>query len=213
MSFTVNNSAANTTTGGTSVSVSISIPTGHSVGVIARSTNAGTLSVTGNNAYTIGNTVIGSFSDQLKSFYSLGIGSSETAIVLNSTASEFLSFVVWDITATGTIAYADSEGQCYVFNNPSTTDGVTTGSMTLTSADGLLISAGWDPGGGTLTIGTGFTADATALAMVSEHKAVTASAAATWTDNTANSRPVVMGLAFQVSGGGGGNTASIAWIT
>lgn len=204
MSFTVNATAANVNTSGTSIAVSISIASGHTVACIAYHDGTGTISLadSASNAYTAGNTVTSAFNQEERTYYSIGIASSITSVTLSSTTADFIALFVWDITATGTISYSDSLGHNYNFTSVTTTDGTSTGTLSLgSSTDGLLLAIGGDPGGGPLTVGTGFTADATtATAQISEHKAVSASTAATFTDATSGTRPIVMGLMLAIAG-------------
>jgi hypothetical protein len=65
-----------------------------------------------------------------------------------------------------------------------------------------------------LATGTGFTADTQGSnSTFSEHKAISASAPVTYTTASSGDYVLIIGLAFQNASGGGGNTASIAWIT
>jgi hypothetical protein len=171
--------------------------------VIVYYSGTGSISVadSAGNTYTARNNVTSAFNQTMQAFTSLAIGSACTSVTCTATVSGFIGVWVWDLTATGTIQYADSGGTNYNFSNSSATDAVTTPSLNIgTSTDGLVMAASQDPGGGSMSIGTGFTSDGGYLAgVVGEHKAVSASVAGTFTDDTASSRPICMGLLLTVA--------------
>lgn len=221
MSFTVNNSAADAG-GSTSQSVTISIPSGHTVGVSVyfadfNSTGATINSVvdSAGNTYTLPAGGATSFALHSQAMaYSLAIASSITSVTaaISGGIGGYLEVVVWDLTATGTIAFSDAKAQNYPVSTTGT-DAVTTGSMTVSSADALLLGATHDFSNNTFTHGTGFTSDATGpTGFYSEHKAVTASGAATFTSSVSGTA-LVAGMALQVSGGGSGAIAGTTAIT
>lgn len=209
--FTINGTGTNTQVSGTTVVVSLSVATGHSIAIEFYHAGSGTLSVADSsaaNTYTAGNTATSAANSAVVgAYYSLAIAHSVTTITITSTTADFIAALVYDVTATLPIAYSTSLGNgTYFLNNPGTTDGTTSGSMTIGSAtSGLVIGLCTNTnGGGTITFGTGFTG--TTFGPVSnffgEYKAVSASAAATFTD-TANQSPIVMGLMLVESSGGG----------
>lgn len=214
MSLPVNGVANNFTFGATSLSTTITVASGHTIAVIVYHSGTGTLTVsdTGGNTYTAANTISDPFGDEMRGYYSIGLGSGVTSVTVSCTASDFMTMWVWDITGSGPISYSDSLGAYYPFNSPTSTDGVTTGLLSIgTSTDGLLLGVAQDPGGGTLTAGTGFTSDGAPLGtQASEHKAVSANAASTFTDNTLNSRPLCLGLLFKVAAASGAMVGSSA---
>lgn len=206
--FTVNGTGTNSQVSGTTVVVSLSVAAGHSVGVLWYHAGSGTLSMadSGANAYTAGNTITSAANGAVEGvYYSLAIANSDTTFTLTSTTADFMQLLVYDVTASLTIAYSDSLGASYFLNNPGTTDGTTTGVMSIGSAtSGLVMGIGTNTNGsGTMTFGTGFTG--TTFGPVSnffgEYKAVSANAAATYTD-TVNESPLVMGMMFKESSGG-----------
>lgn len=207
MSFTVNGTGTNSQVAGTTVVVSLAIPSGHSVGVLFYHAGLGTLSIadSGTNPYTAGNTVTSTANSAVEgTYYSLAIANSVTTVTLSSTTADFMQLLVYDVTATGTVAYSDSLGNgTYFLNNPGTTDGVTSGLISVGSASsGLVMGLCTNTnGGGTLTFGTGFTGVTFGPVsnFLGEYKAVSANAAATYTD-TANQSPLVMGLMFVEAG-------------
>lgn len=210
MSLTVNQS--NGASGGSlSQAISISIPSPHTVGVwvyFDTFGNGGTISsVTDNagNTYTLGKTATDG-SRIVGTAWSIAVGSAITSVTVNTSGGTggFCAILVWDVTATGTITASDSEA-VHIGSASSATDGVSTGSIAVTSADALLLAGCTDTSSFALSIGTGFTADfaISPSLFISEHKAVTASAAATFTCSSAGDNVFASGLAFQVSGGGG----------
>lgn len=211
MSFSPHVFGSNTQVSGTSVVISGSAVAGRSIGVLFYHAGSGTLSIvdsSGTNLYTAANTATSAANGAVVGgFYSLAIGTGITSITISSTAADFISAIAWDNSATGTIAYSDSVGNgTYFLNNPGTTDGTTSGTLSIGSASsGLVMGLCTNTnGGGTIATGTGFTG--TTFGPVSnffgEYKAVSANAAATFTD-TANQSPVVMGLMFVEASGGG----------
>lgn len=209
MSFTVNNSVNNTGTSNTAVTVSISISSGHTVGVLVYSDGPTSFTVadsSGTNTYTARNSLTAAFGQFSQAFTAVAVGSALTSVTATGNAAgSFISVTVFDLTATGTISYADSGGTDWNFNNPATTDGTTSPLLSIGSASsGLLLGQCQDPAGGTVSTGTGFTAGPTNFAgSVSEYKAVSASARATFTDTPANQRPQVMALLFTEASAGG----------
>jgi hypothetical protein len=205
--FTVVDKANNYNGSGTTVVVTKSIAAGHTVACIGYLDGTGVMSVTdssGTNSYASRNSRTTPFGQTLMAFDAIAIAASITSVTLHSTQTDFLALWIWDITASAAIAYADSLGNDYIFNSPITTDGITTGTLNIgTSSDGLLLAVAEDPGGGGLSTGTGFTSDGgVALGdSVSEHKAVSASAAATATDATINSRPIILATLLVIAGG------------
>lgn len=210
MSFTVNNSKAGLNGTDTS-SVTISIASGHTIVAIAlernfTGTTQGSFHDSGSNTYTNGSSGTAPGGLVWSAAYAIGVANSVTSVSFTTgTAGTNAVFLyVWDITATGTISFADGKG---VYSNSfsTSTDAVTTGSLTVTSSDALLLGAVVPWTGDPCSIGTGFTADAAADPpnRISEHKAITASGAVTFTLGSSGNDLVVYGFAFQVSGGGG----------
>lgn len=220
MSFTVNN-VQSTTAAATAVTLTISISTGHTVvafGLSIGGTNgvAGTFTdSSGSNTYSNGKNIAGPggyASRVASSGYFINLPSGITSVTFTSTAgSNPCGIVVYDITATGTIQYADSEGIAYNANCPNTTDGFTSGSVTITGADALLLGYATSLTGATVTAGTGFTSDGGIFMGddIYEHKAVSSSAACTWTDATNNDTAMCVGVAFQLPSIG----AKVAWLS
>jgi hypothetical protein len=210
-SFTINNVVENYCAT-TSCTITVTIPSGHTIGIWLYSTgDAATLgtitdSTAGAITYTKGANFGTAFNDTTGFAWAIAIPTGITSITYTpfGGAATAASMVVWDITATGTIVASDNKSNLYGFDSPNTTDGITTTSMTLTSSDGLLLAAAIDQGAGALTAGTGFTSDISVggNSLVGEHKAVTASAAATFTAANMNDFVLTAGLAFQVSSGG-----------
>lgn len=210
MSFTVVNSA-NGNGGSTSQPVTISIAAGHTVGCVwyfddfGAGGSVSNITDSAGNVYALGNSITDGGTHSAGTASSLAIASSITSVTLNTVGAGggFLGLWVWDLSASGTISLADTKAAFI----PSTTTGanaVSTGSMSITSADGLLLAAVVDLSSAGMTVGTGFSADATGQnGSPGEHKAVTASAPATFTCASAGTGAVVAGLAFQVAGAAG----------
>jgi len=217
MSFTVNNAVEN----GfgvlvTSYTVSISVSAGHTVAVAGFFNDFNNTGATlsgfsdssgGGNTYV---TPVGGQSSFAGHYimmgYSLAIANAITSVTVSITGGGggALELIIWDITATGTIAFADSEA---TFNSSMTTapDALATSSLSITGTDAIILSAGRDYNSNALSAGTGFSLDvgSPTTAFYPEHRAVTASAIASFTDSTAGGAASIGALAFQVSGGGG----------
>ena len=219
MSFTVNNSAE-ADGGGTTLSVTISIAAGHTVGCVWYFDTFGaggsvtSITDSGGNTYALGNSTNDGGNHSIGTASSIAIASSVTSVTVHTTGAGggYLGLWVWDISATGTISLA-STAAAFTFPTTTLADGVSTGTLSTTSSDGLIVGAAKDESSAPVTVGTGFTADASGFGGTapSEHKAITASAAATFTDSQAGDSALAAGLAFQVSGGASG--VSVAWWT
>lgn len=209
MSFTVNNFVSALTGGADSGSASISIPSGHTVGVVVIERNfsgqvAGTLTDSAGNTYTIpaGGVALQSGAYVNLSGYSIAIASAITSVTYHTGTSGTNAFIlyVWDITATGAISFADAKAA--ISASASGTDAVATGTLSITSSDGLILAGCRDWGfASNISSGTGFTTDSSVEAAA-EHKAVTTSAAATFTDSSPGTDTGRAALAFQVASGG-----------
>lgn len=205
-SFSVNQTADNYVSGGTTVSVSISVPSGHTVAV-GFSMNPGvtisSITDSGSHTYTQGTAGADSFGRTVSTAYSIAISSSITSVTMNFASTTTALVFVWDVTnsSSGTISVASggTNGNAYNASTTTATNGITTNSLTITTTNGLLLAVGEDFSSGTLSAGTGFTSDGTFFSLLAEHEAVSASAAATMTDNTAGNYAAASGLAFQLN--------------
>lgn len=204
--LTVNNSAG-TFAVAANDTVTISISSGHTVVVCAFGKGGGATMGTvvdssGTNTYTIGTPgTLSNFTAACA--YSIAIATSITSVTVTppGTATE-TGVIVWDITGTGaiTVASGGTNGNSYNFNTTTATDGITTNSLTTASTDAMIFGFGREASSGQLTAGTGFTSDVrlNTNSYLGEHKAVTASAAATMTDSLASSLTVASGVALQI---------------
>ncbi len=207
MSFTVHGSSAGFG-GSISQSQTISITAGHSVVVAVGFDDfggAGVVSVIDSdaNVYTLGVSATDGGSRSLRSGYFLNLPNSITSVTALATVGGFLTLWVWDISASGSISFADSDAAGYLSSTTTTADALTSGTLTIAASDGLILGACLDASNSTVNSGTGFSTDAGAsAAYVSEHKDVSTSAAATFTATSTGASAIVAGIAFEVSGGG-----------
>jgi hypothetical protein len=207
-SFTVVNKQGNFVSA-TSNTQTISIAAGHTVVVFLfgeRATGIGIGAVTDSagNTYTLGNTATAFGVSIVGTGCSLAIPTAITSVTYTPAGSgtgPVTGLIVWDITATGTISVASTGAAAYPGNAPGTANGVTTGNLAITSADGLLLGGANDGTMAGLVVGTGFTQDVSfnSAAMVGEHQAITASGPVTFTAPAANDQVYVAGIALQVS--------------
>lgn len=205
-SFTVVNSGGNGVAAG-SVTVTISIAAGHTVvACIQDAAGVSTLGAVtdtsgGANAYTTGNTtdVFGNWATGCK--WSIAIPSSITSVTYTTAGTPGdLHMCVWDITATDTITAADSDTSSGFANSTTATDGMASPTLTIAGADGLILTNIVDRTGSTVTAGTGFTLDvAVANNDKCAHRAISASAPATWTNSAAGSSWTSGAVALEVA--------------
>lgn len=208
-SLTVNNvqsALALTTT----VTVTISVPAGHTVvcWTLGRGsgTTLGTLVDSSGNTYTAGALNTGFGTDIISTAWSIAIPSSITSVTYTpSGTGTVATLIVWDVTASGaiTVASGGSNTNVYAFNSVTATDGTTTGSLTMTTTDGMQFAGTYNNSSAAMSAGTGYTLDASlnTSTILGEHKAVTASAAATFTSAGANDYIENAGVVLQVGGG------------
>lgn len=212
MSFTVTNSGTNSS-GAQSCVLTLSIPAHSKVAVVAMGTVGagltgahGTCVDSNSVSYLTGN----AFADvgdgwQADTFYTLDSGSAATTLTYTLPAGPTQFFnsqlVAWIFTATGTVTVGGSAALTYPSNAPTSTDGVTTGALAVSTADGIVFGAAWDATAADLSPGTGFTSDGTGFSgkTVFEHMAVTGNHAATWTCSVLNDSVVLAGLSFQIT--------------
>lgn len=203
MSLTVNNKAG--AVAGASQTVAISVAAGHTIAVFAFDRlGTGTVTDSAGNTYTAGNSSsIGGYTSA--TYWSIAIGSPITSVTYTSASSTGNFVMVWDITATGAITASDSGAQTYNSSTVTGANNATTGTLSVTSGDGLILGGCANFSSGTMTIGTGFTSDLSLNSgqEIGEHRAVTVSAVASFTASTGGQVAGVGGIALQVSSGGG----------
>jgi hypothetical protein len=215
VSFTVNQKAGTSGNTASPVTLTISIPAGHTIGaVVIDFSNAtiGTVSDSAGNTWHAGNNA-NDGSRSVGAFYSIATANAVTSVTYTNSGSSACLLFVWDLTATGTISYASSAGVIFSFSAPNTTDGCTTGNLAITSTDGLLLGYASSLFSNVLATGTGFTADVQGSnSTFSEHKAISASAPVTYTTPSSGDYVLIIGLALQNTSAAG-NNASVAWWT
>jgi hypothetical protein len=218
MSFTVVNSANSGDQAAAFATCTISIAAGHTIVAIGSGGGNGVLGTfvdSAGNSYTAGTSATDGANHALGGAVSIAIANPITSLTYTPAGSGTDAFVaVWDITATGLITFPSSAGHFYNSNAPNTTNGISTGSMAITTSDGLLLAVARSYGGSTLSTGTSpviFTQDGllSFVTIIYEHGAITSSGAATFTTGTNNDFVQVAGVALQVNSGG----SSIAWVT
>jgi len=212
MPFTVTSSGANAAAG-QAVTLTLTIPANSIVGVSC-SSNAtsvgthGTCVDSNSNAYSYGSLFIAN-NQLVETFYTLNSGPSATTLTYTQASGQsyFGGTIIaaWILTATGAISVGGSGAGLFSANAPTTTNGITTGNLSITSSDGIVLGLANDFNGAHLTIGTvplmvsdGNTVSGTWFYWA--HAAVTASSPATFTCSTLNDTVIVGGIAFQAGG-------------
>lgn len=206
--FTVNQTVSGTP-GGASVTYSISVPAGHTVvcygfADVSSVAGAGTVTDSAGNTYTVGTSANYYGVRVVGMFYSLAIPTAITSVTFTPAGTPGLSvLIIWDISATGTIAVGTTAAVGYPGNAPGTTNGVTTGSLSVTGSSGLILAGLDDQSSAGSAVGTGFTSDYANYntSIIGEHQAVTTSTAATFTAGAANDQIGLAGLSLYISGG------------
>lgn len=203
-SFTVVKSAGNFASAA-SFTLTFSVAAGHDVVVCMLGQGSGaTASIatdTGANPYTNGAFSVAA-GRVANCAYSLAIANAITSITVTPSGTGTLALIAaWDVTSTGTASFPTGGSNNFIGTTATGTDAVTTGSMTVSSADAIFFSLASDLSSGNLTVGTGFSLDTTLSAnnIISEHKAVTATGAATYTAAGAGDTILLSGIALQNS--------------
>lgn len=211
MSLTVA-AVANAFANSTSCTTALAASIGDSIGVyvycnspLASTLGIGTVSDDGtsggnvyanNNSTFVGNILVGSSCslNLIKSFANI----TYTPPGVATQAGMF----VWRITSSGIVVLADSTAS--ITTSTTTTNGISTGSMAVTSSDGLLMSGCFCGTSGHLSVGTSpaMVSDGTFIfgQALAEHFATSGANPATFTDNTAGDTLYLSGLAFQILG-------------
>ena len=137
--------------------------------------------------------------------------------------SSFCAIWIREIGGTSGIDSAATGGTGAGHSSSVTSSGTTRtiGTITPSTTSGIVSAVAMDSTAPTWTAGSGFTLDVTGwgfpdpgTSAASEHQIYSSSAAITCTITVNNSGTVsAFAIAYKASAGGGGNTASIAWVT
>jgi hypothetical protein len=218
--FTVTAKNGNSAGGG-SVTVTITIPAGATVGVVAVGTVggsgtgiAGTLVDNNGVTYTAQtHNYNGGLGTQTDTFSSINAAAatSVTYTAPTNTGNNFnAQMAVWVLTPTaGTVTVADSKA--LATNTPGTaTNGVTTGNLAISTGDGIVLGLAYDSNSASLTAGTtpAMVQDGTNFQSIYEHIAATAATPATWTSSSGSDVIMYGAIAFQITASGGAAHAS-----
>jgi hypothetical protein len=211
-----------TNSGPGSTVVTVTIPANSSVGVLVGMGGPYTLGVhagsvtdsSGSNTYTPagGLELDGSVGMYTDSFYSLNTGSSATTLTYVSNAAYsgmfYITVCVWVWTVSGGIAVFGSQSSNGQSSPGTGTNAITSGAVTC-SAGSVIMGLNTEPSGtGTVTHGTGFTANATANNdFLGEYGAFSASQGATFTDSNGALAVISQAISFGLSVSG----VPVAW--
>lgn len=199
-------STAYSSAGSAAATATISANVGDTIAVVwygaSGSAGTGTITDSGGNTYTIGNNN-SSGSNLWGSGYCLTLTNSITSVTYAPPAPIGVAILfVWRITFTGgVLQFADSKAPA-VITSTTGTNAISSGSMNVTTTDGLLLSACFNATVSALSAGTvpAMVSDGYFIAnsALAEHFATTSANPATFTDSTAGDTLYLGALAFQV---------------
>lgn len=214
MPFTVA-ATANNFTGSAATTATISANAGDTIAVAGFGTSSsagfGTVTDSAGNTYTIGATNTAG-ANLWGAAYILALPLAITSVTYTPPATiGGAGIFVWRLTATGIVQFADSKAPTQTTSTTGT-NAISTGSMNVTSSDGILLSVCDCGSVGHLSIGTvpPMISDGTFIfgEGLAEHYPTSGANPATFTDSTAGDTINVVGLAFQLPAAVG-----IAWVS
>lgn len=191
---------------GGQTTLNITASPGDTIIVYGRGSNGasfGTVSDDGGNTYSYGPSVLVG-PGAVGMAWSVAIENAVTSVTFNCGGTGYAVIGVWVLSSDGDLSVVDSDALLYNFSAPDTTDGVTTKSMTLSSASGMLIGASYSGSGSAMSLGTSFTQSWSSPDgfEIGEHRAVTASGAITFTTAEDGAYVSVAGVLVQEDDGG-----------